>query len=420
MKTTLSIIVIAVILTAGGAWYWNTTTGGTPQFRKLPAENGDLLISVSAAGTVQPVEVVDVGAQIPGRILSFGPDRDEEGETVDYGSRVKEGDILAKLDDEPYLAELDSTEAALLLAQANVDQAEAQLHQAKQAYDRAEKLRGTNSESDYERAEAAYRIANAEVAVAKARLKQAEIAKQAVQIKLKYTVIKSPIDGVVIDRRADVGQTVVAALNAPSLFLLARDLSKMQVLAAVNEADIGDIHVGQRVMFKVDAYRDRVFHGEVSQIRLNAGMSHNVVTYDVVVDIDNTEGKLLPYMTANLQFVVAERSNVLLVPNQALRWRPTKEQITSSSRDKYKVGPDGRDSGKVDVETPTVWVEAADGLVRPIEIQAGMSDGMMTEVEGGNLKPDTKVAVSVRRESQKDFVNSFVSRVTRKKDQEED
>jgi HlyD family secretion protein len=368
--------------------------------------------------------VVDVGAQIPGRILSFGPDAEKaktkKGATVDYGTRVKKGDLLAKLDDEPYLAELDSTEAALLLAQANVEQAKAKLHQAQQAYERAEKLRGTNSESDYERAEAAYRISKAEVAVAEARLKQAEIQKQAVQIKLKYTVINSPIDGVVIDRRADVGQTVVAALNAPSLFLLAQDLSKMQVLAAVNEADIGDIHVNQKVRFKVDAYRDRVFSGTVSQIRLNAGMSHNVVTYDVVVDIDNTEGKLLPYMTANLQFVVAERSNVLLVPNQALRWRPTKQQITPSARDKYKVGPDGRDSGKVDIETPTVWVEAADGLVRPLEIQAGMSDGIMTEIEGGNLKPDTKVVVSVRRESQKDFVNSFVSRVTRKKKQEEE
>jgi len=420
MKMTLGAVVVIVIICVAGAWYWKVTSDAAPDLRTLRVDRGDLLIAVSAAGTVQPVEVVDVGAQILGRIESFGPDADREGKTVDYGSQVKEGDVLAQIDDSPYLAEMEKAEAALKLAEAELKRQRAQLKQAKQEYDRAEQLRDTNSASDYDRALAQYEVAQAEVSVTEARLEQAKIVKKEVQIKLGYTTIKAPIDGVVIDRRADVGQTVVAALNAPSLFLLAHDLSRMQVLAAVNEADIGEIYVGQDVTFKVDAYRDQKFSGKVSQIRLNAGMSHNVVAYDVVVDIDNTGGKLLPYMTANLQFVVAQRSDVLLAPNQAFRWRPTLEQITPSARKRFKVSQDGRGTKKVEVDSPVVWVEAADGLVSPVNVSVGVSDGMATEIVGGELEPGTSVVVSVRREAQKDFVSSFVSRVTRKKEPDEE
>ena len=233
-------------------------------------------------------------------------------------------------------------------------------------------------------------MAKAEVAVGEARVEQAEIVKKQAEINLGYTTIQAPIDGVVIDRRVNVGQTVVAGLNAPSLFLLARDLSRMQVWAAVNEADIGDIHLGQKVTFKVDAYRDRTFAGQVSQIRLNAGMSNNVVTYGVVVDIDNTDGALLPYMTANLQFEVARRTNALLVPNQALRWRPTLAQITPAARAAFAAAATPRDrAGEEPIETdkPTGLGDGRRRTGPARRGQLGPSDGIVTEITGGELQP---------------------------------
>ena len=184
-------------------------------------------------------------------------------------------------------------------------------------------MRGTDAEADYEKAEAENEVAEAEVAMAEAKVEQSKIAKKQAENNLKYTVISAPIDGVVIDRRVNIGQTVVAGMNAPSLFLLAKDLRQMLVWAAVNEADIGEIHNGQAVTFSVDAYPSRTFSGTVSQIRLNASLQQNVVTYGVIVDVDNTDGTLLPYMTAKLQFEVARRKDAVLVPNQALRWQPT-------------------------------------------------------------------------------------------------
>ena len=315
-------------------------------------------------------------------------------------------------------AELDKAEASLKLAKAELARTRAKLEQTKQDFERAERLRNTNSEREYEMAFAQYEIAKADVDIGLARVEQAEITKKEVEIHLGYTTITAPIDGVVIDRRVNVGQTVVAGMNAPSLFLLARDLSRLQVLAAVNEADIGEISVDQNVTFRVDAYRGTTFAGKVTQVRLNAGMSHNVVTYDVVVDIDNTDGKLLPYMTANLQFEVARQSDVILIPNQALRWRPTPEQITPSARDAFSLetADDGTEKTTVAVDSPTVWVLAADGRVRPVPVTVGLSDGMVSESTGAEVQPDSVVVVSVQREAARDFVSSFISRVTRSKD----
>jgi HlyD family secretion protein len=213
----------------------------------------------------------------------------------------------------------------------------------------------------------------------------------------------------------NVGQTVVAGLNAPSLFLLARDLNRMQVWAAVNEADISEIHEGQKVMFKVDAYRDRTFSGVVSQIRLNAGMSNSVVTYGVVVDIDNSDGKLLPYMTANLQFEVARRDHTLLVPNQALRWRPTLKQITPGERAKFQAPAPGEKGQEepVEVATPIVWLQSPDGLVHGKPVTAGLSDGMSTEIKSDDLPEGSLLVVGTMRRAKRDFVSSFVSRVTK-------
>ena len=290
----------------------------------------------------------------------------------------------------------------------------------------AKQLRGTNSEADYERAEAEYDIAQAEVAMSEAKLDQAEIARKQAEINLTYTVITSPVDGVVIDRRVNVGQTVVAGMNAPSLFLIARDLDRMVVWAAVNEADIGAIHIGQAVTFTVDAYPHRSFSGNVSQIRLNASLQQNVVTYGVIVDVNNEDGKLLPYMTAKLQFDVASRQNAVLVPNQALRWKPTWTQISpafrgdlpapqspGAIRSESPEGAAGEEAEvKVDLEAPTLWIIADDGLVRPVPVEVGLTDGLMTELLGGDTETNAAVVTGVVPKPRRDFVSSFVAKVT--------
>jgi len=415
MRTFIGFILFAVAATVAGVWYMNGRPAELPQFRTLDGTHGDLLISVSATGTVEPVEVIDVGAQIVGRVSEFGPDPVQPGKTVDYGSHVKKGDLLAKLDDLPYQNDVEKAQANLRLAQAEAQSSQAQLAQAAAEFKRANSLRDTNSESDYDRAFANNAMAKANTSVSQARVEQAQIMLKQAEISLGYATIEAPIDGIVIDRRVNVGQTVVAGLNAPSLFLLARDLSQLQVWAAVNEADIGDIRLGQKVNFKVDAYRDQSFSGTVTQIRLNAGMSNNVVSYGVVVNVDNSDGALLPYMTANLQFEVARRSEVLLVPNQALRWLPTRSQITPAARAQFPAPTDkAAEAAPVEVAEPTVWVVAQDGLVRPISIQIGLTDGMVTEVTSSELEAGVPLVVGKARKAKRDFISSFVSKVTRR------
>jgi HlyD family secretion protein len=335
--------------------------------------------------------------------------------------------VLAKLDDLPHQAELEKATAGLRLAEAEVKQNRSHRDQAERAFHRAERLRDTNATAEFETATSQYEIAQAELAMSEAKVEQARSAKKQAEINLNYTTIRSPVNGTVIDRRVNVGQTVVAGLNAPSLFLLARDLSRMLVWSAVNEADISDIHIGQKATFKVDAYRNQTFHGKVSQIRLNASMVSSVVTYGVVVDADNTDGKLMPYMTAKLQFEVARRSDVLLIPDQALRWRPTWEQITPSARAGLtppaprktrpvdeKEGENEAEEPTVETATPTVWVRADDGLVRPVPVKLGLSDSMVTELTGGDLQVQDEVVINAVRTAKPDFVSSFINKIVRK------
>jgi HlyD family secretion protein len=214
---------------------------------------------------------------------------------------------------------------------------------------------------------------------------QAEAALKRARTNLGYCTIKSPVKGVIIDRRVNIGQTVVSSLNAPSLFLIAKDLTRLQVWAPVNEADIGHIHPGQPVTFTVDAYPGQVFTGEVGKVRLNATMTQNVVTYTVEVTTDNTSGKLLPYLTANLQFEVSRQHDVLLVPNAALRWYPQPQEVApdvraaQATRERGPHGTDGASEGRS--TRGTVWVQ--DGqFVRPLVVKTGLSDGTMTAIQG--------------------------------------
>ena len=217
---------------------------------------------------------------------------------------------------------------------------------------------------------------------------QAKAGLTTAQINLDYCTIKSPVKGVVIDRRVNIGQTVVSSLSAPSLFLIANDLRRIQVWVSVNEADVGSIHEGEPVTFTVDAFPGRVFRGKVGQVRLNATMTQNVVTYTIEVDTDNTDGALLPYLTANAKFEIGRRKDVLLVPNAALRWQPRPGQIAHEAR---RDRPSRLDRGP-DAPRATIWIE--DGrVVRPVPVSTGLTDGVSTEVEGRGLAEGLSVVI---------------------------
>lgn len=395
-----------VMVGVGFAWWWSSGSPRTSTLKTAPVQRGEVVATVTATGTIEPEEVVDVGAQVVGIIKEFGRDPRDSSRLVDFGTAVEEGTVLARIDDSLYRARLDkaaaqveqakaqvaSAEADLGRAEANAKEAVAKHNQAKRDWDRAQLsfAGGTLSGQEYDAAQSAFEVTKAEIGVTEAATRQARAALNAAQKtllgteadrreaqkNLDYTTIRSPVKGVIVDRRVNVGQTVVSSLNAPSLFLIAKDLRRVQVWASVNEADIGRIRLGQPVRFSVDAFPGEEFRGEVTQIRLNATMTQNVVTYTVVVTTENPGAKLLPYLTATLRFETGRRSNVLLVPNTALRWQP--RSATPAPRQS--------DRG-------VVWV-SENGSVRRVEVSTGLSDGLVTEVVQGELTEEQQVVVS--------------------------
>ena len=284
----------AVLVVIGGIWWWHSHSGEKWSFSTVPVQRGDVIASISASGTIEPLEVVDVGAQVAGRISEFGTGQD--GKTLDYGSVVTQGALLAKIDDSVYAADLSVAKAAELSAEANVEQMTAKFDEAAADWKRSQELFNSKliSQTDYDTAKADYEVAKSNVSVAKSGVAQAKADLEKAQRNLDFCTINSPVGGVIIDRRVNIGQTVVASLNAPSLFLIARDLTKMQIWVSVNEADVGRIKPGAPVTFTVDAFPDREFHGVVNKVRLNATMTQNVVLYTVEVNIDNPDKLLLP------------------------------------------------------------------------------------------------------------------------------
>ena len=405
MKTAFAIFVLLGVAGGGAAYYakHKAVTEPTASLSTVAIKLGDLHSTISATGTVEPEEVVNVGAQVMGLILEFGTDPHNPDKTIDYGSVVEKGTVLAKIDPTSYEAAVEQAEASYLGSLAELLQLKAKLLQTEQERKRADALRsisdipGTNrpirgiAGSDYDVAVANHEIAKANVAVGEAAIARNKAALRIAKTNLSYTTITSPVRGVILDRRVNVGQTVVASLNTPSLFLIAKDLSKMQVWASVNEADIGRIRLHMPVWFTVDAHDGESFRGEVTQIRMNAQMTQNVVTYTVVVMTDNSSGKLLPYLTANVHFEVDKRPGVLLVPNAALRWTPDAEQVDPTSS-KTVLSPDyGR-----------LWVINSSGFVRPVEVTVGMTDGIMTEISGSDVAEGMQVVVGEEGDEETD------------------
>jgi HlyD family secretion protein len=405
MKISLSVLILLLAAPlAFGWWYLQGPQDRGVSFQTATLKPGRIVDQVAATGTVLPEEVIDIGARVVGQIKSFGRDPQDRSRPIDYGTLVDEGTVLAQIDDTLYQSQLLQARASLRRAEAELVQARAKLQLAERDWRRTQSLRSSHaiSPADCDVAEANKVTAQAAIGVGEAAVAQAQAALEQAEINLGYTMIRSPVKGVIVDRRVNVGQTVVANLDAPSLFLIAKDLKRLQVWASVNEADVGKIRVGQPAQFRVDAYPADVFRGEVSQIRLNASINQNVVTYTVVVTTDNPDGKLLPYMTASLRFEVGRRDDVLIVPNAALRWRPRVQHVVGAARDAYaaaltrKETDSGARPARPWSEGPhdrgTLWVKAGE-FVRPVPVRIGLTDGSNTEIVGGDMKEGMEVVV---------------------------
>ena len=334
----LGIAVVAIL--GGGAWWWTARKGEAADsaYRTATIERGDIRVAISATGTLSAISTVTVGSQISGQVTDV---------LVDYNSEVKKGEVLARIDPSTYEAQIEQGNAQIANAQASLKQAQATLANAELDYTRKADLGRHKlvAQSDVDLARAARDQARAQVNAAQASIRQQTASTQATRVNLDRTVIRSPVDGVVLTRTIEPGQTVAASLQAPELFTIAEDLSKMKIELAVDEADIGQVKVGQAVSFTVDAFADRQFRGQVQQVRLSATTTSNVVTYPVVVSVDNSDGTLLPGLTVNAEIEVSKRDDILKVSNAALRYKPTGEAATATAAAQAPQGGQNRGGG---------------------------------------------------------------------------
>jgi len=434
MKRWVIVLIVLGLVGMASAAYFRRDDSESVSYRTAVVTRGDLVATIGATGTVEPEEVIDVGAQVAGQILSFG--KDAEGKTVDYGSVVEAGTVLARIDDSLYeadaaqaQAQVQSAKASLQRARADLEQMKAKLLQADRDWKRARQIGPSEAlaQASYDAYEAAYASARATVGVgeaailqAKAGVDHAEAALRRAKRNLGYCTIKSPVDGVIIDRRVNIGQTVVASLNAPSLFLIAKDLTRLQVWVAVNEADIGKIRPGQPVTFTVDAFPGETFQGAVGKVRLNASMTQNVVTYTVEIVTENSKGRLLPYLTANVRFELSRVNKVLLVPNGALRWKPKTEEVAPAFRKPFENMEDrkakpgsqlAREAGR-----GVVWC-LEELYARPMNVRTKMTDGAMTEVEGDGLTEGVRIVTGTltKAEAKDNTGNPFAAQFMRRR-----
>ena len=371
-KKTLAIFVVLALAGGALALIIHDGKGKEPKFRTETASKGVIKSTVTATGTVNPVTTVLVGTQVSGTIRNI---------YADFNSVVRKGQLLALIDPMTFEAQLSEARANYISAKADQDKAAATLADAKRTMLRNKKLLSENliAQSDFDTAETNYETARAAVEAAKGQVSQTEAAMKFAQTNLRYTRIISPVNGTVVARNVDVGQTVAASFQTPTLFSVARDLRKMQIDTSVDEADIGSVRKGQAVEFTVDAYPEITFRGKVSQVRINPTIVQNVVTYDVVVQVDNNDLKLKPGMTANVTIITAVKRDALRVPNAALRF---------SMPEALQPGP--RKAAKR--YGPGVWV-LENGRPRRVAIKTGLTDGNYTEVVSGDLAEGAKVIV---------------------------
>lgn len=369
-KKHLVYVVIALIgVPVLAAWWFLGRAGEREQYRTAPVERGNLTASVSATGTVNAVVSVLVGSQVSGTIYSLH---------ADFNSVVKKGQVIARLDPALFETQVAQARANLLNAEAEGEKARVTVADTRRNRERFAALyaKGYVSKSELDAAETAYEAAEAALRAAQSRQVQAKASLDQTEVNLKYTIIRSPVDGIVIARNVDVGQTVAASLQAPTLFTIAQDLTKMQVDTNIDEADIGRVAVGQEGVFTVDAFPQRRFQGKVVQVRSAPQIIQNVVTYDAVVEVDNTDLRLRPGMTANVQVVTARKEGVLLVPNRAFRVKPAERPEARNQK------PEAKNQAKKAEGERQLWV-LEEGKPVPRKVRTGLYDAERTEVLDG-------------------------------------
>lgn len=375
-KITKSVLIgITFVLATGIALFIGFGNKGKElKFRTEKVTRGDIVATVSASGTVNAVTTVLVGTQVSGMIKHI---------YVDFNSPVKKGQIIAQIDPATFEAQVEQARANLLSARANIERAEAELLDAKRTLERNRELfsKGLIAKSELDTSETNYEATKAQLSASKAQLAQAEAALRQAEINLRYTKILSPVDGIVVSRNIDVGQTVAASFQTPTLFIIAQDLTKMQIDTNVSEADIGKVKEGQAVEFTVDAYPEITFKGSVWQIRNAPIVVQNVVTYNVVIKVDNQDLKLKPGMTANVSIITDVKKDVLRIPNTALRFRPLEKRRS----------PD---------KGPGVWIIEKKEPKR-INVSTGISDESYTELVSGDIKEGQELIIEAQEKTKK-------------------
>ena len=391
----IAILLIVALAVTGLLIYRRAMASESTQYRFATVERGDIKATVSATGTLGAVTTVSIGTQVSGRVTEL---------FVDFNDQVKKGQLLARID--PLLAE-----QTVVDAQANLERAQAQYTQAQRQHARNRELQnaGLVAASEYETTQSG-------LAVAASSVKSARVALDRARQNLSYTNIYAPIDGVVVERNVDIGQTVAASLSAPQLFLIANDLSQMQILAQVGESDIAQIKDGQPVQFTVQALQGQTFKGEVQQVRLQSATAENVVNYTVVVAVPNEDRKLLPGMTARVEFLTKSAENVLKVANSALRFKPSEEQLVKLNADRTakKASTATRSAGE-DTGAPQNRRQRTQGAARPsfgtlyfvnekgdlavARVRTGISDGTTTEISGQSITEGMKVISGIATSS---------------------
>lgn len=411
-KIIISLFILVVIIGAAlGFTVFQPGKNRVPQYKKEAVQKGDIESLVVTTGTLNPVTIVEVGSQVSGKIEEI---------KVDFNSVVKEGQVIAKIEQSSFLTRVKQDEANYQSSKASLEKAKINLENYKKKHDRALDLfeKDLISYEEKESAETQYFSALADVESAEAKLEQTKSQLESSRVDLAYTIIKSPIDGVVISRNVNVGQTVAASFQAPVLFTIANDLTKMQVECSVDEADIGKVKEAQKVRFSVDAFPDESFTGTVSQVRYSPEIIQNVVTYTTIVEVENPKMKLRPGMTATVSVIVGEADDTLLVPNSALRFtlQLSQKELKKIFEDWYKEREEGSlimqtglrsaertSSGLQEAQIESagqkndalVWAVDENEKLKPIPIKTGVTDNSYTEVAGGNLKEGQEVITGI-------------------------
>ncbi len=371
-KKIIILSIIAIVIIAMGIFFYLRGNGNNMAYKTEKVSRGEINALVTATGTVNAVTTVSVGTQVSGTIKRL---------MVDYNSPVKKGQLLAQIDPSNVQAQVDQANANLWSAKATMEKAAVATLDARRTLLRNKDLFAQNfiARSDLDTAETNAQSAEAQQKVTNAQVGQAQAALKIAETNLQYTNILSPVDGTVISRSVDVGQTVAASFQTPTLFSIAQDLTKMQIDTNVDEADIGKVQVGQTVSFTVDAYPDTIFIGKVAVVRNAPITVSNVVTYDVVIQVDNSQLKLKPGMTANVSITIETRKDVLRIPNSALRFKPA--EITGKSE---------KSQNKQGMKGTKVWILEND-KPKPVKVNIGLSDGNYTEISAGELKEGQEI-----------------------------